>query len=159
LPKNIFGINSTFYLEDDARISLRNAISREILANILIHREFTSPYAAKFVIERDRMYTENANRAASDNPVTPTSFEPNPKNPIASSFFRNIGLADDLGSGTRRLFKYVVRYSGKEPQMLDGDVFRAIMPLDDSYSIDAHLGEEAIKTPNKTSKRKRPCFD
>ncbi|MDR1541240.1 MAG: putative DNA binding domain-containing protein [Clostridiales bacterium] len=141
-----------FYLEDDARISLRNAISREILANTLVHREFTSSYMAKFVIERDRMYTENANRAASDNPITPANFEPNPKNPIVSSFFRNIGLADELGSGTIKLFKYVFRYSGKEPQMLDGDIFRAIVPLDDSYSFDAHLGEAEIKTRSKTSK-------
>ncbi|MDR1533100.1 MAG: putative DNA binding domain-containing protein [Clostridiales bacterium] len=130
-----------FYLEDDARISLRNAIAREILANTLMHREFTSSYVAKFVIEKDRMFTENANRAASDNPITPENLEPNPKNPIVAAFFRNIGLADELGSGVRKLFRYVTRYSGKDPQLLDGDVFRTIVPLDDSYSFDAKLGE------------------
>ena len=138
-----------FYLEDDARISLRNAISREMLVNTLMHREFTSSYVAKFVIEKDRMYTENANRAGSDDPVTLENYEPNPKNPIVAAFFRNIGLADELGSGVRKLFKYVVRYSGKEPQLLDGDVFRTIVPLDDSYSFDAMLGEKEIKAQNK----------
>ena len=29
--------------------------------------------------------------------------------------------------------------------MIDGDVFRLIVPLDDSYSFDAGLGEEEIK--------------
>ena len=84
------------------------------------------------------------------NPLTPDDFEPNPKNPVIAAFFRNIGLADELGSGVRKLFKYVLRYSGKEPQMLDGDIFRTIVPLDDSYSFDAELGKALDKTPNKT---------
>ena len=53
-----------FFMEDDQRKSLRNIITREMLANTLIHREYTSPYQAKFVIEKDRMYVENANRAS-----------------------------------------------------------------------------------------------
>ena len=141
-----------FYLEGSARISLRDIISREILANTLIHREFTSSYVAKFVIEKNRMYTENANRAGSDDPIEPDDFEPNSKNPIVAAFFRNIGFADELGSGTRKLFKYTILYSGTNPQMIDGDVFRTIVPLDDSYSFDANIGEPKIKTPNKTSK-------
>jgi ATP-dependent DNA helicase RecG len=68
-----------------------------------------------------------------------------PKNPIIASFFRNIGLADELGSGTRRLHRYVPRYSGKPPEMIDGDVFRVIVPLDDSYSFDASLDKVQIK--------------
>ncbi|MDR3121951.1 MAG: putative DNA binding domain-containing protein, partial [Clostridiales bacterium] len=139
-----------FYLEDDARISLRNAISREMLVNTLMHREFTSSFMAKFIIEKSRMFTENANRATSDDPITPENLEPNPKNPIVAAFFRNIGLADELGSGVRKLFRYVLRYSGKDPQMLDGDVFRTIVPLDDNYSCDATLGEnQSAKTKGK----------
>ncbi|MDR0946568.1 MAG: winged helix-turn-helix transcriptional regulator [Ruminococcus sp.] len=94
------------------------------------------------------MYTENANRAASDNPFTPNDFEPNPKNPLIAAFFRNIGLADELGSGVRKLFKYAKRYSGKEPELIDGDVFRTVVPLDDDYSFDGE--DDEFKTPNKT---------
>jgi ATP-dependent DNA helicase RecG len=83
-----------FYLENDARMSLRNAIAREMLVNSLMHREFTNTYIAKFIIERERMYTENANRAASADEITPDNLEPNPKNPIVSAFFRNIGFFD-----------------------------------------------------------------
>ena len=126
-----------FYLEGDARISLRNAIAREMLVNTLIHREFTSSYIAKFVIEKDQMYVENANRAAKDGVITLEDYEPNPKNPIIASFFRNIGFADELGSGVRNLYKYAKRYSGEDPQLIDGDVFRIIVPLDDNYSFDA----------------------
>ena len=133
-----------FYLEDDARISLRDAIAREMLVNTLIHREFTSSYIAKFVIEKERMFIENASRAAKNGPMTPDNFEPNPKNPIIASFFRNIGLADELGSGVRNLYKYGRRYSGKEPDLIEGDVFRIIVPLDDAYSFDR--GENKVQS-------------
>ncbi|MCL2323593.1 MAG: putative DNA binding domain-containing protein [Oscillospiraceae bacterium] len=128
-----------FYLEGDARISLSSAIAREMLVNTLIHREFTSTYIAKFIIERDKMYTENANRATTGEIITPGNFEPNPKNPIIAAFFRNIGLADELGSGVRNLYYYGRRYSGQDPQLIDGDVFRIIVPLDDNYSYDAEI--------------------
>ncbi len=72
------------------------------------------------------------------------NLEPNPKNPIISSFFRNIEYADQLGSGVRNLFKYTKFYSGKDPEFKEGDVFRIIVPLNDAYSFD--LG--SIKTEN-----------
>jgi ATP-dependent DNA helicase RecG len=123
-----------FHLEDDARFSLRNAICREILVNSLMHRELTSSYIAKFVIEKDKMTTSNANRAEHGGLINPNDFEPNPKNPIIASFFRNIGLADELGSGVRNLNDYVPKYSGKPPELMEGDIFRTIVPLDDEYS-------------------------
>lgn len=125
-----------FFLEDTNRVSLRNVLAREMLSNTLMHREFSSSYAAKFVIEQDRMYVENANRAVREGKITPDNLEPNPKNPIIASFFRNIGWADQLGSGVRNLFKYSKFYSGKEPQFMEGDVFRIIVPLDISFSSD-----------------------
>ncbi len=108
----------------------------EMIANTLIHREFTSSYAAKFVIEKDRMYTENANRSSGDGIITPDNMEPNPKNPIIASFFRNIGWSDRLGSGVRNIFKYSKYYSGEEPEFVEGDVFRIIVPLNEDYSYD-----------------------
>lgn len=134
-----------FYLEGDKRVSLRGIITREMLVNTLIHREFTSSYIAKFIIEKDKMFTENANRANSNDYITPGNFEPNPKNPIIASFFRNIWLADELGSGTRNLHHYVPRYSGSNPEMIDGDVFRIIVPLDDEYSYDAGSSKGQLK--------------
>ena len=40
-------------------------------------------------------------------------FEPFPKNPAISKVFREIGLADELGSGMRNTYKYTQLYSGK----------------------------------------------
>ena len=123
-----------FYLEEDQRKSLRNIITREMIANTLIHREYTSSYQAKFVIEKDRIYTENANRASQEAVLTPDNITPNPKNPIIAAFFRNIGYADQLGSGVRNLFKYSKYYSGKEPQFVEGDVFKIVVPLDEKFT-------------------------
>ena len=129
-----------FFLEGVVNKSLRNTIVREMVSNTLMHREFTSSYTAKFVIEKDRMYVENANRAAKEGVITVDNLDPNPKNPIIAAFFRNIGYADQLGSGVRKLFKYSKYYSGKDPQFVEDDVFRIIVPLDDSYSFDYGTG-------------------
>lgn len=144
-----------FYLEQDQRKSLRNIIVREIIANTLIHREYTSSYQAKFVIENARMYTENANRASKVEALTPDNIEPNPKNPIIAAFFRNIGYADQLGSGVRNLYKYCRHYSGMEPEFDEGDVFGIIVPLDDSYVHESESGngqQNADKVPINADK-------
>ena len=125
-----------FFLEDTVNKSLRNTIVREMVSNTLMHREFTSSYTAKFVIEKNRMYVENANRATQEGFITVDNLEPNPKNPVIAAFFRNIGYADQLGSGVRKLFKYSKYYSGKDPQFVEDDIFRIIVPLDDEYSFD-----------------------
>jgi ATP-dependent DNA helicase RecG len=44
-----------FYVEGAERKSLRNIVAREMLVNTLMHREYSSAYQAKFVIEQDRM--------------------------------------------------------------------------------------------------------
>ena len=142
-----------FHLDGDARVSLRDAITREMLVNTLIHREFTSSYIARFVIEKDRMYVENANRAIKTGLITPDDFEPNPKNPLIASFFRNVGLADELGSGVRNLYRYGMRYSGKDPELIDGDIFRIIVPIDDKYSFDEKNGKAQIKRNDRDLKR------
>ena len=58
-------------------------------------------FHARFVIEKERLYIENANRAVSGNAITPDNFEPKSKNQTIAAFFRNIGYADELGSGMR----------------------------------------------------------
>ena len=57
------------------------------------------------------------------------TFEPFPKNPPISKVFREIGLADELGSGMRNSYKYTRMYSNSEPQFVEGDVFRVTIPL------------------------------
>lgn len=142
-----------FFLEDTVNKSLRNTIVREMVSNTLMHREFTSSYTAKFVIEKDRMYVENANRSIKDGAITVDNLEPISKNPIIAAFFRNIGYADQLGSGVRKLFKYSKFYSGSQPEFIEGDVFKIIVPLDENYSYDAiFVNKNADKMPINADK-------
>ena len=140
-----------FYLENEQRISLRGVICREMVSNILIHREFSSSYPAKFVIENNRIYTENANRASWSGEITLENFEPNPKNPIIASFFRNIGLADKLGSGVRNIFKYAKYYQGGHPHFFEQDVFRTSVEFESETikvadaTINATISEEDLQ--------------
>ena len=134
-----------FYLEGDRRISLSGIIAREMIANTLIHREFSSHYMAKFVIMKDKMYVENACRAKRDGDITPDNLEPDPKNPRIASFFRNLGIIDTMGSGTRRLFKYVPYYSNALPILHEADVFRITVPLDDNYSFDVRIADSTAQ--------------
>lgn len=54
-------LNDVFVLDGDQSVSARDKILREIISNILAHRDYSSAYPAKFVIEKDKMYTENSN--------------------------------------------------------------------------------------------------
>jgi hypothetical protein len=64
------------------------------------------------------------------------------KNPITARFFVNIGYADELGSGMRNLYRYTRIYTnGAEPELIEGDIFRTIIPLvaDNPVKIDDSL--------------------
>ena len=103
---------------------------REVVVNMLIHREFINPYPAKFIIETHRLFTENSNKLHGHSLIDPANFSPFPKNPVIARFFKEIGRADELGSGVRNLFKYCRHYStGKTPELIDEDIFKCIIPL------------------------------
>ncbi len=132
-----------FFLIDNINMSVRNAIAREIVSNILVHRDFGSAFPAKLIIEKDRIYTENWNRTQRIGKLELEDFTPYPKNPILAKFFMNIGYADGLGSGVRNLYKYTKIYSGGEPDLEEGDVFRLTVPL-----ITDAMDNSAIESQN-----------
>jgi ATP-dependent DNA helicase RecG len=119
-----------FYQEDTNRISVRDRLFREVVGNMLIHREFSNAFPAKLVIERDRVYAENWNRPHGSGTIDPANFSPYPKNPVIARFFKEIGRVDELGSGIRNAFKYCGIYSpGTNPEFIEGDIFKTIIPL------------------------------
>lgn len=110
-----------FYLEKDQRISLRDNLFREVVANILIHREYLNGFPAKFIIGNNDVTSENATRPHGHGKINPSNFTPYPKNPVIARLFKEIGRADELGSGVRKLYKYTKNYSGgADPQLLEG---------------------------------------
>lgn len=130
-------LNDNFYLEGDRRISLRDKIFREVVSNLLIHREFANPFPAKLVIEKDRVYAENSNKSHGNGIIDPENFSPFPKNPTIAKFFKEIGWVDELGSGVRNITKYNKIYSGAIPTFIEEDVFKTIIPLTPQVSNQA----------------------
>jgi ATP-dependent DNA helicase RecG len=138
-----------FFLIDNRNISVRDHIAKEIVSNILVHREFSGTFPARVIIERDRIVAENWNRALRHGRIDPANFEPYPKNPIIARFFVNIGNADTLGSGVRNLVKYTKLYSGGEPELIEGDIFKTIIPL----AASEKQANSERKTSEKQAKR------
>ncbi|PXF55858.1 MAG: transcriptional regulator [Deltaproteobacteria bacterium] len=62
--------------------------------------------------------------------MNPATFTPFPKNPVIGGFFREIGRADELGSGMRKMMKYGKAYGGADPE-IEGDIFRIIVKCPD----------------------------
>ena len=127
-------LNDNFVLDGIISVSARDKILREIISNLLAHRDFSNAYVAKMVIEKEQIYTENANLSHGFGNLELATFAPFPKNPAISKVFREIGLADELGSGMRNTYKYTQLYSGGKPQFVEGDIFRTIIPLSEANS-------------------------
>ncbi|MBE0492569.1 MAG: hypothetical protein IBX44_10035, partial [Sulfurospirillum sp.] len=53
-----------------------------------------------------------------------SNFTPYPKNPNIAKVFREIGFADELGSGVKNLYKYSKTYGGSDPVIVEGEVFK-----------------------------------
>jgi ATP-dependent DNA helicase RecG len=120
-----------FFLIGVRNVNVMSHIAREIVSNSLAHREFSRAVPAKIVIEKERIYCENWNRARFQGTLDVEGFTPEPKNPLISQFFVNIGLADALGSGMRNLYYYTDIYSeGKgKPVLTEGDLFTTEIPI------------------------------
>lgn len=118
-----------FVLDRGVRKSARDIIVRELVSNLLIHREFMSPFPAKLIIDAGGVRTENASRALYEGRITLSDFNPMPKNPTIADVFAQIGRAEELGSGMRNLDKFSRLYSGRVATLEDGDVFRASVPV------------------------------
>ena len=129
-----------FYLENDVRISLRERIFREIISNMLIHREFTNGVLSSLIIYKDRVETKNANKPHYFGKLLPGAFEPFPKNPKIANFFVQLGLAENLGTGIRYIYRYSKFYSGNNfLYFSENDIFKVIIPLDNTVNDSSKL--------------------
>ena len=118
-----------FYLEGDQRISLRENIFREVIANFLMHREYVNPRSATVEIKADSSIFKNANKPHLHGILEPANYESFPKNPHLAKFFVQIGRAEELGTGIRKIFKYSKLYSGEFPLVDENDIFTVHVPV------------------------------
>ena len=144
-------LNDPFYLEGDVRVSLRNKIFREAIANILIHREYSSAYIAKMIIQKDKVVFENANKAHGYGAINPDNFMPFPKNPTIAKVFREIGYVEELGSGVKNLYKYSKLYGGSDPKLVEDDVFTTTISLKEMSEQVEHLIDEQVPSKQQAS--------
>ena len=136
-----------FYLQGEQRISLREKIFREVIANMLIHREYTNAYPSTLTIYRNKVETKNANRPHLYGQLLPDNFEPFPKNPHIAQIFTQMGRTEELGTGIRNVFKYSQFYSGNNHIVFkEEDVFISIVPLEENTKSDDSVNAIFVDT-------------
>ena len=144
------------YIEGMQRFSLRDRILREVTLNLLIHREYSSSYPTTFTIFSDKVVTENWNVPYVYGKIDLTTLKPHRKNPLIANVFSQMGIVEELGSGTRKIFKYTPLISGgNEPQIEEEDVYKVVIPLESTTMEEEHddiqksIQKSIQKTPEK----------
>ena len=130
-----------FHIEGNQRLDLRELIFREIVANIIVHREYTNAEVTNFIIYKNNVETTNPNKPHFRGILLLDEFRPFPKNPIISKFFTELGWAEEIGSGIKNVNKYLPLYvADAMPIFIEDDTFKTIIPLKissigDKYSL------------------------
>ena len=142
------------FIEGIQRFSLRDRILREVVLNLLIHREYSSAYPATFTIYRNSIVTENWNIPYVYGQIDLNTMKPHRKNPTIANVFSQIGIVEELGSGTRTIFKYTPYYSGgKKPIIEDEDIYRVEIPYLPTLQVTDEKTDQksGLKTDQKSS--------
>lgn len=141
------------YIEGMQRFSLRDKIMREVCLNMLIHREYSSAYPTTLTIWNDRIETENWNVPYVYGRIDLQTLKPHRKNPIIANVFSQMGIVEELGSGTKKMFKYTPLFSdGKEPMIEEQDVYRITIPY---AGITDNNGQETDKNRQETGNNRQ----
>ncbi len=119
-----------FYLEGDQRKDLRELIFRELVGNMIVHREYTSAHTTELIIYSDRVEISNPNKSLFKGVLSLDAFSPYAKNPTIRKFFSEFRWTDELGSGVKNVKKYLKIYAnGAKPIFIEDEKFRTIIPL------------------------------
>ena len=94
-----------------------------------MHRDITDGHTSRVIIYKDKLICENPNSFRTNGLLTIKNYTPFAKNPTIAKFFREIGYADELGSGFIKITKNSYLYSGKPPIFEDKKMFRVTIPL------------------------------
>ena len=125
-----------FYLEGDARISLRDKIFREVIANFLVHREYMNAHPARLIIYNDRVETTNASNYRFEGILDPEKVVPFSKNPVIAKFFAQLSWVEEIGSGMMNIGKYLPHYTpGGIPEYRDGPIFTTVIPINSNEGL------------------------
>ena len=147
-------LDDKFYQEDGQRKDLRELIFREVIGNLIVHREYTNAFSSELIIYDNKVTVKNPNKALFHGPLDLKKFSPYPKNPNIRKFFTAFGWTDELGSGVRNTSKYLNIYvPGAKPSFIENDTFLTEIPLTYASMGTFHkewahwleLGEETVE--------------
>lgn len=124
-------LEDKFYInEQGQRISLRELIFRELIGNVVVHREYTNQIATEIIIESDKVVATNPNKVAFTGMLNINNFLPFAKNPNIRKLFTAFGWTEEIGSGVRNIAKYLAEYTkGALPIFIEANIFRTEIPL------------------------------
>lgn len=132
-------------LEQDQRVSVREKLFREMVANLLIHREYLNPAVSMITIEADKVSAVNANKPLHYDNFETYKFQSHPKNPTIALFFVQIGRAEFLGTGIRNIVKYNKIYSNSIPCFEDNNMFSVKIPITATEQVREQVREQVSK--------------
>ena len=139
-----------FFLINNNNTSIRDIIAREVVANILVHRDFSSAFPAKLIIEKDWLKTENWCRPRRHGNILQDEFSPYPKNPLIANFFTVMGRSETIGSGVKNLYQYTPLYSdGGKPVLFEDDIFKIQIPLNKEAAEEQKASTELTEREQK----------
>jgi ATP-dependent DNA helicase RecG len=137
------------------RKDLRELIFRELVGNIIIHREYNSATPTEVIIYEDRVEATNPNRMRFRGPLDLETFSAEPKNPNIRAFFNILTWADEIGSGVKNMNKFVNSYTGgAHPMFIEDEPFLSVIPMVifqvgknyELYLLLSQLPEESLNT-------------
>ena len=112
-----------FYMDGTRRINLRESIFRELIANMLVHKEYIGGEPTKLIIGKNKIIAKNTSKPYRIGFITPDNVANHPKNPNIIKIFRGIGYVEELGSGISKMFKYCNEYTKHSPIIKDDTIF------------------------------------
>ncbi len=121
---------ASFFQEGTQRIDLRDVIFREVIGNIIVHREYRDTKPTTVVVEKNRVIATNPSIVFNRGHIDLYDFSPDPKNPCIRRFFNELGWSDEAGSGVRNIRKYLDSYAhGAIPEFIEDEIFTTKIPL------------------------------
>lgn len=129
-------IDQPFYLSPNGvTYNAVNVVVRELVSNVLIHRDFLDATGTQILLYRDRIEVSNPNNPKTYKDVEMNDLEPFSKNPIIAKIFRKIGYADELGSGFEKIENACATYFKSTPVVKDKEVFKTVVYLKSDFDF------------------------
>ena len=119
-----------FYFENGQRVSLRNKIFREAVVNLIVHREYYSPFPARIVITKHSVEFTNPCNPRHIGKIDTGNYLTHQKNPLISKFFLQLSWVEEVGTGIYNITKYMPYYTkGAKAEFIEDSMFRTIIPF------------------------------